>query len=268
MVSGYKLIAVDMDDTLLNSKLEITPRSLEAVRRVQAMGIHITLATGRMFCSVKPYAEQLGINLPLITYQGALVKNALSGEVLLHRPVPLDLARQVLTRVKEYGYHVNLYVDDHLYVEKITPEAQNYAQICRVDVTAVGDLLEFLQVPPTKVLVIATEEKNDQMMAEMIPQFGSQLHITKSKPQFLEFSHPKATKGDALAMLVDYFAVERQQVMAVGDGFNDVEMLQYAGTAVVVGNAREDIKALADYVAPSNDEDGVAIALEELVMNN
>ncbi|MBM7853649.1 Cof subfamily protein (haloacid dehalogenase superfamily) [Desulfohalotomaculum tongense] len=256
-----------MDDTLLDSDLNISPRVIEAVRKVREKGIHITLATGRMFCSAKPYAQKLGINLPLITYQGALVKNALSEEVLLHRPVPLELARRVVAKIKEYRYHINVYIDDTLYVEKITPEAEIYARISGIKAHPVGDLLQFLQQPPTKVLAVASEREIDELQREVKPLFGEQLHITKSKPQFLEFSHPRATKGDALAMLAEHFGVQRHQVMAIGDGDNDVEMLRYAGMGVVVGNAREEIKALAGYVAPSNDEDGVAEALEKLVLN-
>lgn len=263
---SYKLIAVDMDDTLLDSSLNISERVMEAVRKVREKGIHITLATGRMFRSAKPYAEKLGINVPLITYQGALVKNALSEEVLMHRPVPLDLARQVVAVIKEYGYHINLYVNDNLYVEKMTPEAELYQKISRIKAHPVGDLLEFIQEPPTKVLAVADEQKIDVLLREVKPLFGSQLHITKSKPQFLEFSHPRATKGDALAMLAEQIGAGQHEVMAIGDGYNDVEMLKYAGLGVVVANARDEIKELADYVAPSNDEDGVAYVLEKFVL--
>ncbi|MTI80511.1 MAG: HAD family phosphatase [Firmicutes bacterium] len=265
-MSYYKLIAVDMDDTLLDSNLNISSRSMDAVRRVQEKGIHITLSTGRMFSSVKPYAKKLGIDLPLITYQGAMVKSALSEEVLLHRPVPLELARQVVAKIKEYGYNINVYVDDKLYVEKITPEAEMYARISGIKAHPVGDLLEFLQHPPTKVLAVAKEPEIDKLEKDMRPLFDQQLHITKSKPQFLEFSHPRATKGHALAMLAERYGVEQKQVMAIGDGYNDVEMLDYAGLGVVVGNAREEIKKLADHVAPSNDEDGVADTLERFVL--
>jgi hypothetical protein len=264
----YKLIAIDMDDTLLNDQLEITARSLEAVRRVRDQGINITLSTGRMFCSVKPYADQLGINLPLITYQGAMVKNGLSGEVLIHNTIPLDLARDVIANLQQQHYHINLYVDDKLYVEKETPIGVDYARICRVNLNPVGDLLEFLQQPPTKIVAISTEEKIDSLKLDMQKFYGKQLHIGKSKPTFLEFSHPDATKGHALAMLADIFNVPQHQVMAIGDGDNDIEMLEYAGLGVVVANARDHIKQLADYITDSNNEDGVAKVLEKLVLGD
>ncbi|MEG6615121.1 Cof-type HAD-IIB family hydrolase [Peptococcaceae bacterium 1198_IL3148] len=262
----YKLIAIDMDDTLLNNRLEITERSLQAVRRVREKGIHVTLSTGRMFCSAYPYAMQLGIDLPLITYQGALVKNALSGEVLAHKTIPLELARQVVADVQKCGYHINVYTDDKLYVEKVTPVGLDYARICGVDLNPVGDLVAFLQQPPTKIVVISTESQIDDLKGIMEPIYRDRLHVCKSKPTFLEFSHPKATKGYALAKLAELFNVQQHEVMAIGDSDNDVEMLEYAGMAVVMANARDHIKTLADYITDSNEEDGVAKVLEKLVL--
>ena len=265
-LSKYKLIAVDMDDTLLDSKLRISARAKKVIGKLREQGIYITLSTGRMFRSVQRYAEDLGINLPLITYQGALIKNALTEEVLLHRPVPLELARQVICDIQKYHYHINVYVDDRLCVEKITPEAEQYAAISGVDAIPVGGLLEFLKEPPTKVLAIAAEENIAALERELKAKYAGMLHVTRSKPNFLEFSHPRATKGEALAVLAEKLEVSREQIIAVGDAPNDIEMLEYAGTAVVMGNAREEIKAFADYVAPTNDQDGVAFILEKLVL--
>ncbi len=265
-MSSYKLIAVDMDDTLLDSKLRISPRAKRTIAKLRERGIYVTLSTGRMFRSVKPYAEELGINLPLITYQGALIKNALTEEVILHRPVPLELARQVIADIQKYHYHVNVYVDDQICVEKITPEAEQYSAISRVEATPVGSLLEFLKEPPTKVLAIAAKEEIAALERELKPKYADRLHVTRSKPNFLEFSHPQATKGEALAVLAQKLQVSREQIIAVGDAPNDIEMLEYAGTAVVMGNAQEEIKALADYIAPTNDQDGVAYILEKLIL--
>lgn len=263
----YKLVAVDLDDTLLNKEMNITEHAIKVVRQVRERGINITLATGRMFCSAKPYAEQLGINLPLITYQGALVKEMQSSAVLLHHTVPLELAKQLITDIKKkHNYHINVYIDDQLYAEELTPEGQRYQKICRIKMNTVGDMLKFLNKPPTKILVSASEQQVDALMQELKPVYGKQLHVTKSKAYFLEFSHPKANKGEALAMLAGRLGVERDQIMAIGDGYNDVEMLDYAGTGVVVANARDEIKKLADYVTLSNERDGVADVLEKLVL--
>ena len=266
-MSKYKLIAVDLDDTLLDSQRRISQRTIEAIRQVRKKGIHVTFATGRMFCSARPFAQQLNIDLPLITYQGALIKNVLSEEVLLHRTIPLDLAQQVITYLQQNNYHINLYIDDDLFVSESNPTGERYARNCRVDLNVVGDLLKFMDVSPTKILAIDSAERIAKLQRQLEKIYSTDvLHLCTSKPEFLEISNPEATKGHALAMLAKLFNVQREEVMAIGDSFNDIEMLEYAGMAVVMDNAHDDIKGLADYVAPSNDQDGVAEVLEKLVL--
>lgn len=265
-MSKFKLIAVDLDDTLLSKDFQLTGRVKEAIAAVRAAGVQFTISTGRMYRSAVPFARELGIDIPLITYQGALVKNSLSGEVLLYRPLPLVYAREIIARIHQLGYHLNGYLDDRLFVERDTPEGRRYAAIAGVEAEVVGDLLKFLDRDPTKVLTISEEPLLDRLSAELTPLYEGKVHIVKSKPHFLEFSHPQATKGDALAYLAGYFGVKREEIMAVGDSYNDLEMLEYAGLGVVVANAREDVKKRAGYVASAPYGDGVVEALEKFVL--
>jgi len=225
----FMLVAVDLDDTMLSQDFRITGRVREAVSAVQAAGVHFTISTGRMYRSAVRYAGELGIDIPLITYQGALVKNSLSGEVLIYRPLPLAHAREVIARVHQLGYHLNGYLDDRLLVERDTPEGRRYAAISGVEAEVVGDLLKYLDRDPTKILTISEEPLLDRLSAELGPLYRGKVNIAKSKPHFLEFSHPLATKGTALASLAAYFGVKREEVMAVGDSYNDLDMLEYAG---------------------------------------
>ncbi len=267
-MSKYRMLAVDLDDTLLNDRFKISPLNKDYIQRAREVGVHVTLATGRMFRSALPYARELGINLPLITYQGALVKEAGSGEVLLHRPVPLEVAREAVAWVSSLGYHVNVYLNDKLYVEKLTPEAETYQKISGIPAHPVGDLLALLDQgeAPTKVLVVGQEGPLDELAEQMCRHFGRALHICKSKPHFLELSHPEATKGHALDTLASRWGVTREQVIAIGDSYNDLEMIEYAGLGVVMGNARPDIQAKADYVTKSNEEDGVAEVIDRFIL--
>ncbi|MEW6063678.1 MAG: Cof-type HAD-IIB family hydrolase [Bacillota bacterium] len=267
-MTKYRMLAIDLDDTLLNSQLKISARNKEYIRRAREAGVHVTLATGRMYCSALRYARELELNLPLITYQGALVKEACSGEILIHRPVPLDLARQVIERVKTLGYHINVYVDDNLYVEKVTSEAETYQRISGITAHPVGDLLKFLDRPPTKVLIVGGVGALDDLGREIRQQFGTTLHITKSKPHFLEISHPEATKGHALDTLARRWGLTADQVIAIGDAPNDLEMIEYAGLGVVVGNAHGDVKDKADYVTHTNDRDGVAEVIAKFILGH
>jgi HAD superfamily hydrolase (TIGR01484 family) len=124
----YKLIAVDMDDTLLDNSIQISPRTREVLQKSVAQGVKVTIATGRMYCSALPFARQLGLNVPLITYNGALIKNSLSGEILLHHPVDSNLALEVLAFFKAHDWYIQSYVDDVLYVDKNTATIWSAAQ--------------------------------------------------------------------------------------------------------------------------------------------
>lgn len=262
----YKLIAVDLDDTLLSEDFQLTVRVKEAVAAVRAAGAQFTISTGRMYRSAVLFARELGLDIPLITYQGALVKNSLSGEVLIYRPLPLVYAREIIARVHQLGFHLNGYLDDRLLVEHDTPEGSRYAAMSGVEAEVVGDFLKYLDRDPIKVLTISEEPLLDQLSAELTPLYEGKVHIVKSKSHFLEFAHPQATKGDALAHLAGYFGVRREEIMAVGDSYNDLEMLEYAGLGVVVANAREDIKKKAGYVTAAPYGEGVVEALEKFVL--
>lgn len=266
--ANYRLVAIDLDDTLLDNDLKISERAKKAIWRAREQGVQVTLATGRMFRSAVPYARELGINLPLITYQGALVRNSHSGEVLYHRPVPRQLVRPVIEVIEPFGYHVQLYHEDNLCMEKLTPEGEDYARLAGVEITLVEDLRRFCP-EPTKILIVNyAEEKLDLMAGILREKFGEQLYITKSKPYYLEILHPQATKGQALKVVARYFGVPREEVVAIGDSFNDIEMIRYAGLGVAMGNAREEVKRYADYVTRANCGDGVAEVLEEFVLKH
>ncbi|ACV64638.1 Cof-like hydrolase [Desulfofarcimen acetoxidans DSM 771] len=266
-MSKYKFVAIDLDDTLLDKDLKISERARQAISRAKDRGVLVTLSTGRMYRSALPYARELEIDLPIITYQGALVKNPGTGETLAHYPLPLDYARQVISRGKSLGYHINVYVNDNLYIEKENPHSARYEKISGIAAQPVGDLSDFLnREDPTKVLISAEEQQLDALMEEFGRKFGANVHITKSKPYFLEFSHPLATKGHALSVLAGKYGVLREEVMAVGDSYNDLEMIDYAGLGVIVANARKDLKEHADYVTAASSGDGVAEAIEKFIL--
>lgn len=262
----FKLIAADLDDTLLDENRRLTDPLKQAIVAVRQAGVYFTISTGRMFRSALPYARELGLKIPLITYHGALVKNALTGEVLLYRPLPSVYAKEIVTHVHELGYHLNAYLDDELYMEHDTPEGRRYSEIAGVKPELVGDLLCILDRDPTKIVVIAREQLLDRLSAGLMPLYAGKVHIAKSKPFFLEFSHPLATKGHALAALAEHFGIKREETMAIGDSYNDLEMLEYAGLGVVVANARDEIKKKAGYVTTAPNGAGVVEALEKYVL--
>jgi hypothetical protein len=215
-----------------------------------------------MFQAVRPYALEAGLDDPVVCYQGAVVAEPVSGRWLRHIPIPLELARKTIAAVNEEGFGLNCYVDDELYVAEVTPEARRYADFQHLQLHAVGDLLEWLQEPPTKLVVIDDPVVLDGLKQRMLARFDGRLYISKSLPYFLEFASPDVTKAAGLDFLSEHLGFTWEGTVAFGDGENDVELIEWAGYGVAVANAHERVKEAADFVCPPVDEEGVAQVLE------
>ncbi len=264
-----RLIAIDMDGTLLSKDGTITASAVDALKQAFHKDIIITIATGRMFASALKYAEKLGIDAPLITYNGALVKSSVSQRIYGHWPVNLDDALKVLNVAKKHSIHTNIYLDDVLYVESMTKEAIDYAEMANVDAVPVGDFIPFLRgkTGPTKILGIGDPDKLKPLKTELINEFGNSLYLTGSLPHYMEVMSPGISKAKGLKSVACEFGIDKKQIMAIGDSFNDIDMIQYAGIGVAVANARDKVKEVADYVAKGQCGDGVKDAIEEYVLS-
>jgi Cof subfamily protein (haloacid dehalogenase superfamily) len=215
-----------------------------------------------MFRATRPYLEQARLDDLVVCYQGAVVADPATGEFLLHVPAPLTVAREAMDAVIEAGFHVNCYLDDLLYVAKVTPEARQYADFQHLEIHAVGDLRDWLDRDPTKLVAVGDPDALDELEEELKPRFEGRLFISKSLPYFLEFAHPDVSKGSGLTYVADRLGFRPEETVACGDGENDRELLEWAGFAVAVANAHEDVLAGADLVVPSVHEEGVAALLE------
>jgi Cof subfamily protein (haloacid dehalogenase superfamily) len=240
----------------------LRPRTIAAIGAARAAGIRVLLVTGRMFRSVLPYARAAGIEDPLVCYQGAAVVEPATGEFLLHEPIPLELAREAIAAVESEGFGLNCYVDDELYVAKVTPNARAYADFQHIPLTEVGDLRGWLERPPTKLVVVSTPEELDALRPTLVARFGGRLFIAKSLPYFLELANPSISKGSGLAFVAEHLGFTAAETVAFGDGENDRELLEWAGYAVCVENGDDLVKELADWICPGPEEEGVALAIE------
>jgi Cof subfamily protein (haloacid dehalogenase superfamily) len=218
-----------------------------------------------MFRSALPYAREAEISDPLVCYQGAVVADPETGDFLRHVPIPLELARETVAAVEAEGFPLNVYVEDELYVARETVESETYARFQNLAVHPVGDLLGWLDRPPTKLVSVGDPLKLDALETRMKERFAGRLYISKSLPHFLEFAHPDVTKGSGLEFLAGLLGFTREETVAFGDGENDVELLEWAGYAVAVANAHPKVLAAADYVCPSVEEEGVAQVIEAFV---
>jgi Cof subfamily protein (haloacid dehalogenase superfamily) len=220
------------------------------------------LVTGRMFRSVRPYALEAGLDDPVVCYQGAVVADPVSGRWLRHVPIPLEVAREAIATLNDEGFGLNCYVDDELYVAEVTPQARRYADFQQLELHPVGNLLEWLDKPPTKLVVIDDPTVLDELKQRMVARFEGRLYVSKSLPYFLEFASPDVTKAAGLDFLAEHVGFTHERTVAFGDGENDIELVDWAGYGVAVANADERVKKVADFVCPSVDDEGVAQVLE------
>ena len=215
-----------------------------------------------MFRSALPYAEAAGIEEPLVCYQGAAVVDPVTREWLLHEPIPIELAREAIAAVQVVGFALNCYVDDELYVADLTENARRYANYQNLPINEVGDLLAWLERPPTKLVVVDTPEALDAFRPSLVEQFGQRLFIAKSLPYFLELASPRISKGSGLGFVAEQLGFSAADTVAFGDGENDLELLGWAGYGVCVENGHDLLKASADWICPGNEDEGVAQAIE------
>jgi Cof subfamily protein (haloacid dehalogenase superfamily) len=236
-------------------------RTVAALRAAKAAGLHVIVVTGRMVQSLRRFLEPVGLHDPVICYQGAVVADG-DWNWLRHEPIPLELAREVIAAVGDEGYGPNVYVGDELYVAEATQAARDYADFQHLQIHEVGDVLSWLSEPPTKLVCVGDPTALDSVEVRMKARFGRRLSISKSLPYFLEFAAPGVTKGAGLDYLAARMGFTPEQTITFGDGENDVELVDWAGYGIAVQNAHERVKAVADWICPSAEVEGVAQVLE------
>lgn len=260
-----RLVAIDVDDTLLTEELVVPKAAVEAIAAARKGGVRVVLATGRMYASVRPHALAAGVDGPIIAYNGGLVR-ALDGETLQHRPVPLPEALELVALAEEHDLCLNVYVDDRLYVRRMDEHASYYVSIAQVPAHVTPDLRAALTAAPTKVLLVADPPVAEAWRLRLAEAYAGRLSVARSKPRFVEITALGVNKGVALAELAAALAIERAEVMAIGDSLNDLAMLEWAGLSVAVGNAVHEVKAKVDYVTAGNAAEGVTEAFHRFVL--
>lgn len=262
---AVRAVAMDLDGTVLDETFQPSPRTAGAIAAAEAAGIACLIATGRMFISARRIAEKLGIRRPIVCYQGALVADPVTGEVLVHRPIEAPLARELLRAIpEEHARRSNLYIDDELYVWEENEATRRYSEVAGVPMHIVGPLADWIEQPTTKIVTVGLPEAMNALRDELQPRFGSRAFIAKSLPYFLEFAAPGVSKASGLALIAERLGFTAEEAIVVGDAENDREMVGWAGWGLAVANASEQLRAEADAVIPSVHDDGVAQLLEAL----
>lgn len=260
-----RLIAFDLDGTLMGPDQTISPRVQAAIARAQAQDIVVTLATGRMFSTTRVFAHTLNISAPLICYQGGWIQ-ALDSDVLHRISLPKSLAQQATGLGDAQGWHTVLYADGKLYIREMLYAPDFYDAWLAPDVTVVNHWEDVLATHTVDKVLYVAEPEHIATMARILNQhFANSAEVVQSHEMFVEVVPQNVDKGTALAWLAQHLDISQAEVLAAGDQGNDLAMVKWAGIGVAMGNAISAVKQVADWVAPSVTEDGAAVLLERFV---
>jgi hypothetical protein len=271
--SEIKLLVLDIDGTIAGESNEISQTVKQAIQAAQKRGVQVAIATGRMYRSALRFHQEIGSTTPLLAYQGAWIQDPLTQQMHRHLSVAKPTAIQLLDYFEQPELRsllsVHFYINDRLYVREITPETQIYSERSGVEAIAVGDLRMALTNEPTKVLALSDDTVIiNQLLGNLRQEYTpAELYLTTSVATFFEATNPLVNKGSAVRYLAEeLLGIGAANVMTIGDNFNDLEMLEYAGVGVAMGNAPADVQAVAQWVAPSVEKDGAAAAIEQFLL--
>ena len=267
-MSKIKLIATDIDGTILKYNFQFNPAIIDCVKNLIKSGVKVVLVTGRMHEATKIIVDKLSIETPVASYQGGLIKY--NGETLYERVLDVESARKILKLVKKDNMHVNLYLDDELYVEKDDEIIRNYVKqgISHFNVKSF-DKIDLDSVNINKMLLVDFKNRDkiakwEKYLKENFPN----LSIVNSTPYFCEISHKEATKFHAVDFLMKHWGLKKDEVMTIGDQNNDIDLLKAGGVKVAMGNATPELKSVADFITDTVDNDGFVKAVERFVYEN
>jgi Cof subfamily protein (haloacid dehalogenase superfamily) len=267
VTARIRLVALDLDGTLVGADLTIRPRVRDALARARERGVAVTIVTGRMLTAARPYAQELGLDGAIVCYQGAAIFNVTTGAILQMTPVRQDVTREVLAWAAARGIHAQCYADDVLYVQSINRFSKRYTDLARVEPRVVPSLAEcFADRPTIKLVLVDDAGPSAQHLAELTPLLGDRAYLTRSNVDFVEVLDPNVNKGVALAFVAQQYGASLEETLAVGDAWNDLPLLQAAGIGVAMGSGPPELLAQADAVVADVAHDGVAEAVERFVL--
>ena len=267
----YKLLVLDVDGTLLNDEREISKRTLAALLKVQQMGVRIVLASGRPTYGLMPLAKTLELGNYggfVLSYNGCQIIKAQNGEILFERRINPEMLPYLEKKARKNGFAIFTYHDDTLITDSPDNEyIKNEALLNNLKIIREDEFSTAIDFAPCKCMLVSDKEKAlIGLEQHWEKRLAGTLDAFRSEPYFLEVVPCGVNKANTLGALLEHLGVTREEVIAVGDGVCDVTMLQLAGMGVAMGHSQDSVKVCADYVTASNAEDGVALAVEKLIL--
>lgn len=262
----YKLVALDMDGTLLNQNQKINDRVKKAIASAREKGVKVILSSGRGFKGIEKYVKELGLDELVMSLNGAVVTDASGNNTVFSIHMEPEITRRIIELQREYGVFSIYFEGMKMYVEEMNEKALYFSNFEGVKVLPVGNMLEFYNSQPIgKMLMIGDHEEFVMFRERLLKELGQYINATFSAPNFLEAYSINVSKGIILHKVAEYYGLKREEVIAIGDGENDISMIEYAGLGVAMENAMDSVKKAADLVTKSNVEDGVARVIEKYI---
>ena len=266
----YKMVVLDLDDTLLRDDLTISPRTRDTLLKAQDQGVVVVLASGRPTGAMRQYARELELERHggwVLSFNGAVITECATGKIIFEQSLSPELVHEIHDLAAIHGANILSYVDDRI----LTPKADAWTAVehhlTGMDVVEVADFKGAIRGPAVKAIVLQEPDRLREVADKIRPEVAGRLSMTISKPFFLEFTDNGIDKRHSLARLLAHLGIEALDVVAIGDGHNDAGMIQLAGLGVCMENGAPEVRALADHVTGSNMDDGVAQAVERFVLN-
>lgn len=265
-MAHYKLVAVDLDGTLLNGYGALTPRTQTAIQAIRQQGVHFVVSTGRPLQGMEWIVDIIGADAPLILFNGALVLSRVGGDTVFARNLRANDARAIWQLSNIRDITTVFWCEEKLYTNRRDEYSQAYSKISGVEPIVVSSIDEYAEAGIVKFVWLDEPARILKAQDQIDGTLPDSTVFHTSRPWFLEFVDSEVSKGLSLSKLGEYLNVGPSETMAIGDGENDLSMIRYAGCGVVVENASEHIREEADFITRSNDDDGVAYALEQLIL--
>ncbi|UOE92014.1 Cof-type HAD-IIB family hydrolase [Alkalihalobacillus sp. LMS39] len=262
----YKMIVLDMDDTLLQDDHTISERTKKALMKVQDAGVKVVLASGRPTYGMKEMAEELKLadyNSYILSFNGAKIIDWNTKKELYSSSLPPETVHSLYKLSKREDVWIHTYIEDTIVTEQLNPYSEIESKLTGLPLLEVPSFINAVQQPVVKVLMIENPEKLINVEATLKKELAGELTVLRSKPYFLEFTESGVTKGASLKQLIESLGIEQEEVMSFGDSYNDLTMIEFAGLGVAMGNATAEVKEKANYITDSNMNDGVAKVIEK-----
>ncbi|NLK98266.1 Cof-type HAD-IIB family hydrolase [Defluviitalea saccharophila] len=266
----YKMVAIDMDDTLLNDELRISKENQEAIKKASKKGVKIVLCSGRTSLSINSYLEELGLKKEDeygISYNGAVIFKTKDLEIINQEDVSLEYAQYLFVFAKKENVYVQTYQGNDLLVEKSNEYTKRYTAMAGIQAIEIGDFSTGIKEDVIKVLFQDDHEKLVRVAEKIRPWTEGKLHMFFSKPYYLEFTSINANKGLAVRKLGQKLGFKKEEIICVGDSFNDLYMIKEAGLGIAMANAHPDIKKAAQYITENdNNHHAIKEVIEKFIL--